>query len=470
MAVPEDPLLSAALADLDAHLDARREARLADFVELLRIPSISALPEHAADMRTAATFVAERMGSIGLEHVEVAETDGPPVVYGDWLHAEGGPTVLVYAHYDVQPVDPLDLWVKPPFEPRVEDGRVYARGAADDKSHVHMHLQAVEAWLAVRGRLPINLRFIFEGEEESGSENFERWVTTHQDQLAADLVVVSDTGFLDGNLPALTSSLRGMMYAQIDVRGSALDLHSGGFGGVVRNPAGALASIIASLHDADGRVAVAGFYEAVRPPSPRLRQEMARLPFDEAAYKERIGVSELVGEAGWSPLERRGLRPTCDVNGLWGGFQGQGAKTIIPAHAHAKVSCRLVPDQDPERIFELFRRHVLDVAPSGVTVDVQLVNTGRPCVTAIDHPATAAAARAIEEVFGQAPYFICEGGSVPVTAVFSETLDRPVVLLGFMNDDCQAHAPNESLVLDNYERGIRTIVRYWDALATTPLD
>jgi acetylornithine deacetylase/succinyl-diaminopimelate desuccinylase-like protein len=459
-----------AYADLDAHLAGRAEARLADFVELLRIPSISTSPERAADVRAAAMAVADRMRTVGLEHVEVAETGGHPVVYGDWLHAEGAPTILAYAHYDVQPVDPLDLWVKPPFDPRVEGGRVYARGASDDKSHVHMHLQAIEAWLSVRGHLPINLRLLYEGEEESGSANLERWVAEHRDQLAADLAVVSDTGFLEGNLPAITNSLRGMVYAQIDVRGSNIDLHSGGYGGMVRNPATALATILASLHDADERVAIPGFYDAVRPPTARQRAEMQRLPFDEAAYRERIGVSELVGEAGWTPLERRGLRPTCDVNGLWGGFQEPGAKTIIPAHAHAKVSCRLVPDQDPEQIFELLRRHVLSVAPSGVEVDVQLINVGRPCQTPVEHPATEAAARCIEAVFGQAPYFICEGGSVPVTAVFTDTLELPVVLLGFMNPDDQAHAPNESLVIDNYERGIRTIVRYWDELARTRLD
>ena len=458
-----------AFSDLDAHLDQRAAARLADFVELLRIPSISALPEHAPDMRAVAESVAERMRRVGLEHVEVAETGGHPVVYADWLHASDAPTVLVYAHYDVQPVDPLELWVKPPFEPRIEDGRIYARGAADDKSHVHMHLQAVEAWLAVRGRLPVNLRLLFEGEEESGSEHLERWVAEHRDQLTADLAMVSDTGFLDGNLPAITSSLRGMMYAQIDVVGSRLDLHSGSFGGVVRNPAHALATIISSFHDDQGRVAIAGFYDAVRPPTSRMRDEVGRLPFDEAAYRERIGVSELLGEAGWSPLERRGLRPTLDVNGIWGGFEGEGAKTIIPAHAHAKVSCRLVPDQDPERVFELLRRHVEDVAPSGVDVAVSLINTGRPFSMAMDHPAVDAAAGAIEEVFGQPPYFICEGGSVPVTAVFSETLGLPVVLLGFMNPDCQAHAPNESLVIDNYERGIRTLVRTWERLAAAPL-
>jgi acetylornithine deacetylase/succinyl-diaminopimelate desuccinylase-like protein len=459
-----------AYADLDAHLAGRADARLADFVELLRIPSISTAPERAADVRAAAEAVAQRMRVVGLEHVEVAETGGHPVVYGDWLHAEGAPTVLAYAHYDVQPVDPLDLWVKPPFDPRVEGGRVYARGASDDKSHVHMHLQAVEAWLSVRGRLPINLRLLFEGEEESGSGNLELWVAEHRAQLAADLAVVSDTGFLEGNLPAITNSLRGMVYAQIDVRGSNIDLHSGGYGGMVRNPATALATILASLHDADERVAIPGFYDAVRPPTARQRAEVQRLPFDEAAYRRRIGVSELVGEVGWTPLERRGLRPTCDVNGLWGGFQEPGAKTIIPAHAHAKVSCRLVPDQDPERIFELLRSHVLSVAPSGVQVDVQLINVGRPCQTPVEHPATEAAARCIEVVFGQAPYFICEGGSVPVTAVFTDTLELPVVLLGFMNPDDQAHAPNESLVLDNYERGIRTIARYWDELARTRLD
>jgi acetylornithine deacetylase/succinyl-diaminopimelate desuccinylase-like protein len=455
--------------DIDARLDATRDARLADYLEFLRIPSISTLPAHAADCERAANFLAEHLRAAGLEHVEVSPTPGHPIVYADWLHAPGAPTVLVYAHYDVQPADPVDLWASPPFEPRVDQGRVYARGASDDKAQVHLHLQAAAAWLAVRGRLPINLRYVFEGEEESGSEHLDAWLSDNAARLASDLAVVSDTGFFEGNLPSITVGLRGIMYAQLDVTGPALDLHSGGFGGAVRNPATVLAEIIAGLHDADGHVAVPGFYDDVRPLSVRDRQELARLPFDEEEFRASLGVDALWGEAGYTTLERRGARPTLDVNGLWGGFQGNGAKTIIPAHAHAKISCRLVPDQDPQRIFECVRDRVHALAPEGVHAELTLIHGGRPSLTPIDHPATRAAAECLRDVFGREPVYVREGGSVPVTASFESILGLPVVLLGFTPPDDQAHAPNESMRIDNYEGGTRTVVRYWDALARTPL-
>ena len=457
-----------AFADLDAHLDATAEARLGDLLELLRIPSVSALPEHAADCRRAAAWIAGRLERAGLEHVEMAATGGHPVVYADWLHAQGAPTIVVYAHYDVQPDDPTELWVKPPFDPRVEDGRVYARGAADDKSHVQMLISAAQAWLSVRGRLPVNLKFILEGEEESGSENLDRWLAANRDRLRADVAVVSDTGFFEGNLPAITTGLRGMMYAQLDVVGPHQDLHSGGYGGTVRNPATVVAEIIAALHAPDGHVDVPGFYDDVRPLAPLERAEFARLPFDEERYTTDLGLDALFGEAGFSTLERRGARPTLEVCGLWGGFQGEGSKTIIPAHAHAKLSCRLVPDQDPRRIFELLRERVCSLAPEGVKVELALINVGLPTLTPIDHPATQAAARCIEEVFGVAPLYIREGGSIPVAASFGAILGLPVVLLGFINPDCQAHSPNESLRLDNWELGLRTTVRYWASLAALP--
>jgi acetylornithine deacetylase/succinyl-diaminopimelate desuccinylase-like protein len=457
--------MSDPFADLDAHLAARAGARLEDYLDFLRIPSISALPEHAPDMRAAAAFLAERVRGAGLEHVAVEETGGHPVVYADWLHAEGAPTALVYGHYDVQPVDPIDLWEKPPFDPRVEGGRVYARGAADDKAQVHLHVAAAEAWLSVRGALPLNLRYVFEGEEESGSEHLDAWLEANRERLAADVAVISDTSFFDGNVPAITVGLRGMMYAQVDVSGPHLDLHSGQFGGTVENPATALATILAGLHDADGRVALPGFYDSVRPLSEHDRAELARLPFDEDAYRRELGVPALTGEPGYTVLERRGARPTLDVNGIWGGFQGEGAKTIIPAHAHAKVSCRLVPDQDPHVIYGCFRDRVLALAPRGVRVDVRLINHGRPSLTPIDHPATQAAAACVKEVFGSEPVYIRDGGSVPVAASFESILGQPVVLLGFTPPDDHAHAPNESMRLDNYDGGLRTIVRYWGALA-----
>jgi acetylornithine deacetylase/succinyl-diaminopimelate desuccinylase-like protein len=460
LAEPGDPV--------EAYLVAHEEERLAEYLEFLRIPCISTLPEHAPDMRRAVAFLAERMGALGLEHVEVCETGGHPVVFGDWLHAPGRPTVLVYGHYDVQPVDPLDAWVKPPFDPRVEDGRVFARGAADDKGQVHLHLAAAQALLAVRGALPVNLKYLFEGEEEHGSANLDAWLERERERLAADLVVVSDTGFFDGNLPQITIGLRGLTYLQVDVSGPRLDLHSGQYGGTVRNPAEALGMIIAGLHDAEGRVAVPGFYDAVLPLSAEERAETARLPFDEAAYAVETGVTDFTGEAGYSLLERRGARPTLDVNGLWGGFQGEGSKTIIPASAHAKISCRLVPDQDPARIFEQVRARILELAPTGVTVTVTFLSGGRPSLTPIEHPATRAAARALEAVFGRPPLYAREGGSIPVAASFEQILGLDVVLLGFANPDAQAHAPNESMRIDNYEGGIRTVIRLWDELRDLP--
>jgi acetylornithine deacetylase/succinyl-diaminopimelate desuccinylase-like protein len=456
--------MSAALAQAEAFLAETAEERLADYIALLRIPSISTLAEHAGDVAEAARSIADRMEDWGLEHVEVSPTPGHPVVYADWLHAEGAPTVIVYAHYDVQPADPLDLWVRPPFEPRVEGGRIYARGAADDKGQVSLHLWAARAWLATAGRLPVNLRFVIEGEEESGSPNFAGWLESNRHRLGADLVVVSDTGFFEGNRPAITVGLRGLMYAQVDVTGPTLDLHSGTWGGNVQNPAIALARIIAALKTPDGAVAVPGFYDEVRPLSERDHAEFARQPLDEAAVVGRIGVPELFGEPGFLPLERRGARPTLDVNGIWGGFQGEGSKTIIPAHAHAKISCRLVADMDPERTFERVRDAILAVAAPGVRVEVRLLNHGMWSRTTIDHPATAAAARCLEEVFGEPPFYLHEGGSIPAAASFASLLDLPVVLLGFTNPDDQAHAPNEQMVLANFEGGARTIVRYWATL------
>ncbi|HZW01017.1 MAG TPA: M20/M25/M40 family metallo-hydrolase, partial [Candidatus Deferrimicrobium sp.] len=318
---------------VDAYLADSAAERLEEFVEFLRIPSIGVLSAHHGDVRAAAEWLAERMRAIGLEHVETCQTGGHPIVYADWLHAEGAPTVIVYAHYDVQPVDPLEEWVRPPFEPRIEEGRVFARGAADDKGQVHLHLWAARAWLATAGGLPINVRYVIEGEEEAGSPHFEAWLVANRERLEGDLVVVTDTGFFEGNEPAVTVGLRGNTYLQVDVTGPSQDLHSGSFGGLVQNPANALVRILASLRDGDGRVTVPGFYEDVRELAPAELEALAALPFDEEAFAASIGVSELFGEPGHIPVVRRGARPTLDICGLWSGFQGQGTKTIIPAHA-----------------------------------------------------------------------------------------------------------------------------------------
>lgn len=450
--------------ELEAHLDATREARHASYLEFLRIPSISTLPEHAPDCRRAAEWVAADLARIGFEHVDVSPTGGHPIVYADWLHAAGKPTVLVYCHYDVQPVDPVDLWETAPFEPFIRDNRVVGRGSADDKGQLHMHLRAAEALLATRGSLPVNLRVVFEGEEESTSVHLAPWIEANRDRLTADAVVISDTGFFEGNRPALTTGLRGLLYTQIDVVGPATDLHSGGYGGLVENPANALSRIIAELKDRHGVVKILHFYDDVEPLTSKTRDELAQMAFDEEAIRALCDVPVLVGERGYAPLERLGYRPTLDVNGIWGGFTGEGSKTIIPAHAHAKVSCRLVPDQDPAKIYEELKAFVASVAPPGVSVTVQDLGMGRPVVVSADDPFARAALDALEETFGERPFLTRGGGSIPVAELFDKLLGRPPVMLGFTNDDDHAHAPNEYMRLDNYETGIRTICRYWDTL------
>ena len=453
---------------IEQFLEDTNERRRAAYVDLLRIPSISALPEHAPDIRRAAEWVAGELRRIGMQHVDVSETGGAPIVYADWLHADGAPTAIAYAHYDVQPVDPVGEWRHPPFEPTVEGDRMLARGSSDDKGNLAILLQAAEALLATRGGLPINLRFVFEGEEETTSEHLEPWLAANRDRLAGDVALICDGGFFPGNLPAITVGLRGIMYAQIDVRGPFQDVHSGSYGGSVENPANALAQIIAALKGPDGRIRIPGFYDDVAPISEADREAWARLPFDEDAYRAGLEVDRLVGETGYTTLERRGARPTLDVNGMWAGFQGDGSKTIIPGEAHAKVSCRLVVDQDPERIFESLKSFVTEIAPPGVHVSVHSLGTGRPTLTSTELPATQAAARAIERAFGRAPVFMREGGSIPFVATFENLLELPVVLLGFVPPDGNFHAPNEWMDLGNFETGIRATIELFDELAALP--
>jgi acetylornithine deacetylase/succinyl-diaminopimelate desuccinylase-like protein len=453
--------------DLETWFEAHRDERLQSYFDLLRIPSISTLPDHAADVRAAASWIADEMRRIGLEHVDVSETGGHPIVYGDWLGAADAPTILVYCHYDVQPVDPLDLWETAPFEPFMRDGRVVGRGSADDKGQLHMQLKAAEALLATRGRLPRTLRYIFEGEEESTSANLPGWLAANRERLSAEAVVISDTGFFEGNVPAITTSLRGMLYTQIDVSGPPIDLHSGGYGGAVQNPANALARIIAGLKADDGTVLVPGFYDRVLPPTKEERFELSCLPFDEDQFREITSVPALVaGEPGYTVLECMGIRPTLDVNGMWAGFTGEGSKTIIPAHAHAKVSCRLVPDQDGDELFVKLRDYVRSIAPKGVNVEVRDLGTAKPLRTDTNNRVSLAAAKALEATFGQSPVYIRSGGSIPVASLFDSVLGLPVVMLGFTNPDCNAHAPNETMVLLNYETGLRTITRLWDDLGS----
>ncbi len=455
---PIDPEVEAALA-------ASRGSRAEALLEFARIPSISTQPAHAGDMVAAAAWVAARLRGVGATDVEVVETDLHPIVYGRIHEAPGAPTALVYCHYDVQPVDPVDLWETAPFEPFLRDGRFVGRGVADDKGQLVMHLSALEAMRAA-GRAPaVNLTFVFEGEEEFGSESLFRWIPENRDRLVADLAVISDTGYFEGNVPALTVGLRGIMYAQIDVVLSPVDLHSGQYGGAVENPANALARIITALKGPDGRVHIPGFYDDVVALTDEDRAQMAALPFDDEGFREETQVPALVGETGWSILESKTARPTLDVNGIWAGFQGEGAKTIIPAHAHAKVSTRLVANQDPRKVFESLRDYVAQVAPPGVEVTTSFIHGGGASLTPTDHPATQAAARAIRAVEGLDPVFIREGGSIPVTAAFDDVLGLPVVLAGFTQPNCNAHAPNEWLDERNFEAGTRVIVRLWDELA-----
>jgi len=452
---------------LERFLAGNADDRMRRYQELLRIPSISALPEHAGDCRATANWIVGELRRLGIDDAEASETGGHPIVTGSYRRDGDRPTALVYCHYDVQPVDPLDLWTSPPFEPAVHDGRVVARGAADDKGQVHIHLAALEALLATRSELPVNLRFVFEGEEESSSIHLDPWLEANRERLQADVAIISDTGFFEGNVPAITISLRGLMYAQIDVVGPPVDLHSGGYGGVVENPAMALARILTAIKGADGRIRIPGFYDAVAALTEQEQAELAALPFDEERHRAEIDVPALVGEAGWTTLERRGIRPTFDVNGIWGGFTGEGSKTIIPAHAHAKVSSRLVANQDPQDIFDKLRDFVAEIAPPGVSVEVRYLGGGLPTMTPKDHPATRAAARAIEATFGRAPIFIREGGSIPIAASFERILGLPVVLFGFAPPNDNAHAPNEWMSLDNVEGGIRAVTRLWDELAET---
>ncbi len=456
--------------EIDAHLTANRERRMADYQEFLSIPSISALPAHHPDSQRAAAWLGAALTAAGLEHVSVDQTGGNPIVYGDLLGAgPHAPTVIVYGHYDVQPVDPLDLWESPPFTPIVRGNRIQARGAADDKGQIMIHVAALDALTAVRHGAPVNLKYVFEGEEESSSVHLDPWLEANRARLSADIAVISDTGFFEGNRPAITIALRGIAAYQLDVWGPGVDLHSGSYGGTVENPIYALASIIAQLKGPDGRVLVPGFYDDVRPLSESDHAAFAALPMDEDAYLAETGSPMLHGEPDFSTLERKGGRPTLEINGIWGGFQGDGSKTIIPAHAHAKLTCRLVADQQPERTFAKVRDYILSIAPPTVRVELMYFGGGLPSLTPIEHPATRAAARAIEATFGVEPLYIREGGSIPVAASFEHILGLPVVLLGFTPPDDRAHSPNEYMNLDNYETAIRTVVRFFEELRDTPL-
>jgi len=442
-----------------------RDRYLSELKQYLAIPSISALPQHQADVRRCGEWTAEEMRRIGLENVRVIDTPGNPVIYGDWLHAAGKPTMLFYGHYDVQPVDPVDLWQSPPFEATVRDGEIYARGAADDKGQVFMHLKAIEAHLKKGGSLPLNVKLVIEGEEEVGSVNLDNFIREHKAALAASVVVISDSAMFDRGVPSICYSLRGLAYLQIDVRGTASDLHSGVFGGAVINPAMALAQMLAQMKDRGGRIKIPGFYDDVRPLEETERAEWHKLPFNEKKYRKDLGAPKLFGESGYTTLERVWGRPTFEVNGLLSGFTGAGAKTVIPAVAMAKVSMRLVPDQDPDKIATLFENYLKKIAPKAVEVKVTRLHGGKPWITGFDNIFVRAAGRAIEQGFGRAPVFCREGGSIPVVSTFQEELGVPAVLFGVGLPDENAHAPNERLDLDNFHNGIVASAVLYDELS-----
>ena len=440
---------------------------LSELKDLLRIPSVSTLPEHKNDVRRAAEFVAQQMRSIGLENVEVMPTAGHPLVYGDWLHAAGKPTVICYGHYDVQPPDPLDEWTTPPFEPTERNNNLYARGAVDDKGQMYMHLKALEALMKTGGgKLPVNVRLLIEGEEEVGGESIAKFVREHPQRLKADVALVSDTEMFAPDLPTLCIGLRGMVYTELEAAGARVDLHSGMYGGVAPNPLEALARIIAKLKDEDGKVLIPGFYDRVQKPSAEERQAWSRLPFDEEEYRQaEIGSSRLTGEPGFTVQERTWARPTVEVHGIPGGFVGAGGKTVIPARASAKISMRLVPDQEPAEIYDRFSAFVQKNVPAGISLKIKQFSMADPIVVRTDNHFVRAASAAMKEVFGKETLFIRSGGSIPIVADFEKSLKIPSVMMGFGLPDDNLHAPNEKFHIPNFYRGIESIIRFFQKLA-----
>lgn len=457
------------LSKLDGYFAENRDNHLAELNEFLRIPSISSLSEHKQDMQTAASWLAAAMKRVNLDNISIDETGGHPVVYADWLHAPGKPTILFYGHYDVQPVDPLNLWETPPFEPTVRDNKLFARGASDDKGQVFMHLKALEALFALDGTLPVNVKFIIEGEEEIGSPNLPQYVEKNKEKLAADLILISDTGLYAPGKPAVCYGLRGLTGIQIDVRGAKGDLHSGLYGGGVQNAIHALADILASFRDEHGTIQVEGFYDNVRPLSEEERQAYRDLNFDEEALKEEVGVKELFGEKGYSYLEQTWARPTLEVNGVFGGFSGEGIKTVLPAEAGAKITCRLVPDQDPDEIVALLKAHVEKHKPAGVEVTISEFDKGAPFITPFDHPVIQAAGRSYEHVYEVPTAYTRGGGSIPIVAAFDQILQLPVVLMGFGLSSENFHAPNEHFHLENFDKGLRVLGDYLYEVSTLSL-
>ena len=446
---------------IQSYVEEHRERFLEELKEYLRIPSISTDAEHKDDVRECASWLHAHLEGIGVDSVVVEETDGHPIVYAEHCNKPGAPTILVYGHYDVQPPDPLDLWDSPPFEPEIRDGKIFARGATDDKGQLFAHIKGLEAHLATSGELPVNVKLLIEGEEEVGSPNLTPWVESNAERLSCDAVVISDSSMFAPGLPTITYGLRGLTYFEVTVTGPDHDLHSGLYGGAVPNPINELSKLIAQLHHDDGRVAIPGFYDDVEELTAEERDQFAELPFDNEDFRKEAGAPGLQGEAGYSTLERRWARPTLDCNGIWGGFIGEGAKTVLPSHASAKISCRLVPNQDPDKVLELAQSYLEEIAPDTILLDFKPHHGGQPVVVDRDTPAVQAATRASEKAWGTDAVFTRGGGSIPVVATFSEALGVPTVLLGFGLNDDRLHSPNEKFNVENFYKGIETSSYLW---------
>lgn len=450
------------------YLEAHKDQFLNEMLDFLRIPSISALPEHAADVQHAAEWVAARLTKAGVEGVEILPTGGHPVVYGEWLHAPDKPTILIYGHFDTQPVDPLDLWTNPPFEPTIRDGRVYARGASDDKGNMLVPILAVEALLQGEGGAPVNLKFCFEGQEEIGSPQLPAFMAEHKERFACDLALSADGGQWSETEPLILLSLKGVTGLQINVKGASTDLHSGMYGGTIQNPLHALVRLLDSMRAPDGKILVDGFYDAVVELSAEERTAIAEVPFDEADYLAKLGVSDTFGEPGYTTRERAWVRPTLEINGIWGGFQGDGIKTVLPNEAHAKITCRLVADQDPAQIQTLLTKHIERHAPPGVDVTVEPLSiSGRPYALSAEHWGNQAARRILTELYGREPYYVRSGGSIPICGLIKDHLGADVVNFGFGARDENAHAPDEFYRLSSFYRGQEAYCRLLHHLAQT---
>ncbi|WP_421763851.1 dipeptidase [Ekhidna sp.] len=442
-----------------SYIEENKEQFLNELLELLRIPSVSADSKFAGDVRNAAEYLKERFKDLGT-HVEICETAGYPIVYAEHIKDPNLPTVLVYGHYDVQPADPLELWDSPPFEPVVKNEKIYARGSADDKGQMYMHVKAYEA-LIKTDSLPCNVKFMIEGEEEVGSENLEIFVRGNKEKLAADVILISDTSILSNDTPSITVGLRGLSYLEVEVTGPNRDLHSGTYGGAVGNPINTLCQMIASLQNEKGEITIPGFYDKVEALSDEYREKMNQAPFDLDAYKKHLDIKAVKGEEGYTTIERTGIRPTLDVNGIWGGYIGEGAKTVLPSKAYAKISMRLVPNQDSKEITELFSNHFQSIAPVHVTVDVTPHHGGEPSVIPTDSVGYKAASKAMEKTWGKEPIPTREGGSIPIVALFQDVLGLDSILMGFGLNEDAIHSPNESYGLFNYYRGIETISHFY---------